>query len=733
MSSQYPSAVGAPRPRADGRLKVTGQARYAADHGPDDGVHDLTHAVLVDATVGRGRITAIDTRAALAVPDVLTVIHHRNAPRLTYRDNPFPDSINPPGERLRAFQDDRVRFFGQPVAVVVATTLEAAQHAARLVEVTYDAEPPALDLATAPVDEPVEYSRGDVRDALAAAPVRLDATYRMARNHHNAMEPHAIVARWDGDRLTVWEKTQWVTDPRNELAAAFGIPQGAVRCYSRFVGGAFGNGGRTWVHSVAAALAAREVGRPVKLVLTRRQLFFGVGFRPAYDYRVGMGSDRDGRVTALVHDIVGETSTYERHEDDLALARMLYDVPAVRQEVRLARLNVNTPTWMRGPGWSTAANALEMSLDELAHELGLDPLELRMRNEPADDPSTGQPFSTRRLRECYAAGAREIGWHRRRPDGTRDGDWLVGLGMAAGAYPTERAPAQAHVRLDAGGTAVVRSATSDIGPGTTTSMAQVAADALGLAPWAVEFRLGDSAMPPAPVQALAWTMASVGSAVQSACGDLRRTAVELATGDERSPLYGEDPAAVVVRRGWMHPRDDPRRGETYQQLLTRNGRTHLEVTGGYEPPEESAFSMYAYSAIFAEVGVDSRLGMVRVRRLVGVFDAGRIVNPMLAESQAFGGMTGGIGQALLERTVTDTRDGRIVNAGLVDYLVPVSADVPEIRAIYLDGSDAEANPIRVKGLGEVVQVGVAPAIANAVFNATGRRVRELPIAPEHLL
>lgn len=736
VNRQPQAAVGSPESRVDGRLKVTGQARYAADHGPAAGVEGVVHAFLVEATIGRGRVADIDDSAARDQYGVLTVIHNGNAPRLPYRDN--EESLNPPGARLRALQDDQVLFFGQPVAVVVATTLEAARHAARLVEVRYDTQPSLTDLAvaTTPAGEPEAYSRGDPDAALAAAPVRVEPTYRLARNHHNAMEPHAIVARWEGDALTVWEKTQWITDPRNEIAAAFDIPQESVRCFSPFVGGAFGNAGRTWVHSVIAAMAAREVGRPVKLVLTRRQQYFGAGFRPAYEYALRLGGDRDGRLSAAIHEIRAESSGYEQHFDDvLSIPRGLYATPNVRASHQLVALDVSTPCWMRGPGWSTAAFALESALDEYATAVGVDPIDLRLRNEPPQDPSSGLPFSTRRLRDCYELGAREFGWDRRSPTPgvTRDGDWLVGIGMAAGSYETMAFPAQAHVRLAADGTAVVSSGTIDMGPGTYTSMSQVAADALGLPIGAIEFRLGDSTLPTAPVHAVAVTMASVGSAVQDACDQVRRQAVSLAVGDQRSPLFGVAPDDVVVRDGLLQNRQSPVQGETYRDLMARNNRAQLEVIGGFEPPEDTGYSMSAYSVIFAEVAVDARLGIVRVRRMLGVFDAGRIINPKLADSQALGGMIGGIGSALLEHTETDHRDGRIVNANFAEYLVPVNADITDLRAIYVDGEDLVADPLGVKGLGEVVLVGVAPAIANAVFNATGRRVRELPITPEALL
>jgi xanthine dehydrogenase YagR molybdenum-binding subunit len=732
MSAQPQIAVGTPQSRVDGRLKVTGAAPYAADHAIDG----VVYAVMVDSTVGRGRITGIDTDDALAQDGVLAVLSHLNAPRLAYRDN--TGSNNPPGTRLRVFQDDQVRFFGQPVAVVVAETLETAQHAARLVEVSYNAQQPSTDLASAPADPPEDYSRGDADAVLGTAQVRLDMTYRMARNHHNPMEPHATIARWDGEQLTLWDKTQWVVGgTQQELAAVFGIGQDAVHVISPFVGGAFGSGLRAWPHVTIAALAARETARPVKLVLSRKQLYFGTGFRPAYTYQVRLGGERSGRLTAMVHDIRGETSSYETFtEEVLAPGQMLYSMPNVRQAYSTVPLDVNTPIWMRGPGMATAVLAVESAMDELASELGIDPIELRLRNEPGTDESTGLPFSTRRLRECYTVGAREFGWEQRNPQprSTTDGDWLIGSGMAAAIYGSPRAQAQAHVRVNADGTALVQAASSDMGPGTYTSMSQVGADALGLPMDRVEFRLGDSAMPPTPPHGGSMTMASVGSAVQAGCDTVRQQAITMAVNDPRSPLHGINPDDVLVRDSRLQVRNDFLRGETYQQLLARNNRSHLEALGTFTPPEEDRFSMYGYGAVFAEVAVDARLGIVRVRRMLGVYDAGRIINPKLAHSQAIGGMVGGIGKALLEHTVTDPRDGRIVNANLADYLVPVNADIPDLRAIYLDGgNDPQVSNLGVKGLAELVLVGIAPAIGNAVFHATGRRIRDFPITADALL
>ncbi|MEV5355801.1 xanthine dehydrogenase family protein molybdopterin-binding subunit [Streptomyces sp. NPDC086081] len=731
MSPQPQAAVGAPLSRVDGRLKVTGQATYAAEHD----VEGAVHAVIVDASIGRGRITAIDTRAARAQRGVLNVIHHGNAPKLPYKENKA--SNNPPGARLRVFQDDRVRFHGQPVAVVVATTLEAAQHAASLVHVEYDAEQTTTELGEGTPDKPTTYARGDVEEGLRKADVRLDLTYRLARNHHNAMEPHATVARWSGAKLTVWDKTQWIAGTQTELSTVFDLPLTSVRVISPFVGGGFGSGLRCWPHTVVAALAARVARRPVKLVLTRKQQYFATGFRPEYAYRLRLGSDRRGRLTAMAHHMEHATSSYETFtEGILDPGRMLYSTPHVSQAYRTVPLDVNTPIWMRGPGPATASYVIESAMDELADRLGIDPIELRRRNEPDEDESSGLPWSTRRLRECYTVGAREFGWDRRptKPRSRREGDWLIGMGMAAGVYHTARMPAEARVRLDADGTAVVETAASDMGPGTYTSQTQVAADALGLTIRTVTLKLGDSLYPRTPPHGGSMTMASVGSAVLDGCNTVREQAIKLAVADEQSPLYGVNAEDVVVRSGRLHVRNNPARGESYQQLLARNDRTHLEADGSYAgAPGTERYSLHAYNATFAEVAVDVALGLVRVRRVLGVYDAGRIISPKLAESQAFGGMVGGIGQALLEHTVTDHRDGRIVNANLADYLVPVNADVPDLQAIYLDGEDREADPLGVKGLGEVVMVGVAPAIANAVFNATGRRIRHLPISADALL
>jgi xanthine dehydrogenase YagR molybdenum-binding subunit len=636
----------------------------------------------------------------------------------------------------------RVAFFGQPVAVVVADSLEAAAHGAALVDVRYTAAGQNTDIdAPQAVPRPgknqVDYSRGDPEGAMRAAAVVSDGVYEIARNNHNPMELPATVAHWDGDRLTVWDKVQSIVGAQEAHAEAHGVPVANVRVISPFVGGAFGSAGQVWPHQLLASFAARKIGRPVKLVLTREQTYAGIGYRPTSRQRLAIGADVTGRIGVIVHEGRTETARYATYEDGLtASPKFMYISPNMRSTYRVVPLDVNQPTYMRGPGATTGTFALESAMDDLAHRLNVDPIELRLRNEPDRDQTDGLPFSTRRLVECLKVGADEFGWARRTPvpRSTRDGDRLVGIGMAVGGYHTSRSESDALARINADGTADVQAATSDMGPGTYTSMTQVAADALGLPVDRVRFALGDSTYPKAPSHSGSRTMASVGSAVFTVSNTLRDKIIRTAVVDPGSPLNGVRPEDVTASGGRMFVTADPGRGESYRDLLRRRGWPSIDTRGNWTPDDaDKRFSMYAYGAVFAEVAVDEALGFVRVRRIHACYDAGRVVNPRLAHSQAIGGMVGGIGMALLEGTELDHRDGRVVNANMSDYLVPVNADVPELDATFLPASDSIANPIGVKGLGEIVIVGVPAAIANAVFNATGKRVTDLPIRLENLL
>jgi xanthine dehydrogenase YagR molybdenum-binding subunit len=719
--------IGQPLPRVDGRAKVTGAAHYAGEFNQPG----QAHAVIVNSTVGLGRVVSIDTEAVSRLPGVLAIISHLNAPRLAYREH--RGFIDPAiGERLHVLQDDRVHFFGQPVAVVVAETLDEAEHAAASVRVAYDVQAPTVQIDTPQVVTIVpevgrrpggriraETARGNADAALATAPARLDATYEIARENHNPMEPHATIAAWSGDRLTLWSKSQFVVNEAAEIEAVFGLSAGSVQVISPYVGGAFGTTLRTWPHVTLAAIAARQVGRAVKLVLSRRQMFYATGHRPRTIQRVALGAEPGGRLVALIHEGTGETSRYEQFAEALTSSSAhLYACPNVRTGYRLAPLDESTPNHMRGPGESSGIFALESAMDELAAQLGLDPIELRLRNEPTIDENINLPYSSRSLRECFSAGAVRFGWQSRdpRPRSMTDGRLMIGYGVAAATYPANRAAASARARLLADGTAEVEAAASDMGPGTYTSMTQVAADALGLSPAEVRFQLGRSDYPPAPPHGGSQTMASVGSAVHAACVAVREVA-----------------DATQARQGRLSVNGGSRR-EAYREIVARRGGEPVEAEESSAPGDErTRYSMHAFGAVFVEVAVDPDLATSRVRRVVGAYAAGRIVNPRLARSQCIGGMTGGIGMALMEQTVLDPRDGRVVTASLADYLVPVNPDVGALEAVFVEEDDPHVNPLGVKGLGEIAMVGVAPAIANAVFHATGRRVRRLPIRIESLL
>ena len=712
------NAVGEPLTRVDGPAKVTGSARYAAEFHPDGLVYAATH----DSTVPAGRITAIDTAAAERAPGVLHVLTHLNADRLPYLTPTERPAVDPvAGEQLRVLQDAEVLFSGQPLALVIAMTQSQALYAASLIRVTYKAAPERLvhfDPARAkPTSEAAakkgrgpETKKGDPDAAFAAAPVRVDATYVQAREQHNAMEPHATVAQWQGDRLTLWSKTQWVGNERDEIARRFGIAPENVRVINPFVGGAFGSALRTWPHVTLAAMAARRAGLPVRLELTRRQLFTAIGFRSETRQRVALGSGLDGRLTAMIHEVTGQTSTYEEFaEPALAPASTTYACPDRRTRYSLVPMNISTPCPMRGPGWATGLIGQEMAMDELAEKLKLDPIELRLLNYAEKDPMKDLPWSSKALRECYRQGAERFGWHRRAPGprAMRDGIELVGFGMATAIYHVSRYPTSASATLFADGSVTVRCATTDMGPGTYTSATQVAADALGLPVEKVRFELGDSIFPPAKEHGGSTTMASVGSAVQAAC-----TALKLKL-------------AGLVRSG---DTNDPAR------LLRSAGLERVDAEASAAPGDEAKmYSSVGFGAVFAEVRVDPELCTICVPRMIGVYDAGRIINPRLAHSQCIGGMVGGIGMALLEEAEWDANLGRVANATLAEYLVPVCADIHELDAAFVESEDRIMNPLGVKGLAELGLCGVAPAIANAVWHATGKRLRELPITPDRLL
>ncbi|MBV8929364.1 MAG: xanthine dehydrogenase family protein molybdopterin-binding subunit [Mycobacteriaceae bacterium] len=720
----YPRATpqpvtGQPFSRVDGRLKVTGAAQYAADNP----VPNLLHAVLVCSTAARGAVRRIAVSAALKHPGVIRVL-------TDFRGVTLP------------FDPRQVAFSGQPVAVVVASTLESAAHGASLVSVRYSSASPTTDIdakqaSTHPAAHTPDYARGDPDSALQAAAVVTDRRYSIARNNHNPMELPSTIASWEGDKLTVWDKVQGINSAQAAFAKAFGIPSDNVRVISPFVGGAFGSAGTTWPHQLIAAFAARQIRQPVKLVITRRQMYTAIGYRPTSRQRLAIGADRAGTITAMIHEGHTETARYQVYEDAITgPAKFVYRCPNMRSTYRVVPLDVNLPTYMRGPGATPGTFVLECAMDDLACRLGMDPVALRLRNEPDHDQFSGTPFSTRRLTDCLNQGAATFGWSQRNPvpRATRDGNDLIGLGMAAASYHTGRSEAEALVRINVDGTADLLCGTSDMGPGTYTSMTQVAADALGVPMNRVRFALGDSGYPKAPSHSGSRTMASVGSAVFTVSNMLRDSFIRTAVVDPGSPLAGARPQDVGVTEGRMFRIDDPARGETYQDMLRRRGWPSMDSRRTWTPDDaDKKFSMYAYGAVFAEVGVDESLGRVRIRRLYGCYDAGRVINPKLAHSQAIGGMVGGIGMALLEATLLDHRDGRVVNANMTDYLVPVNADVPSLDATFLPAEDTIADPIGVKGLGELVIVGVPPAIANAVFNATGNRVTDLPITLDKLL
>ncbi|MDB5952440.1 MAG: acylaldehyde oxidase [Massilia sp.] len=717
--------IGQGMDRTDGRLKVSGAAMYSAEHA----IPHLAQAVMVQTTIASGRIETIDDAKACAMPGVLLVMTHLNAPRIRGKST------------LSLLQDDTVQYNGQPIAVVVADTLEHAQDAARHIQLRYTATPAVLSFDDAktsprPTSKP-DFFRGDPTAGERGATTNIDTVYTTPIESHNPMEPHATIAVWDGDALTLYDSTQSVSGVRDTVAETLGIAADKVRVVCPFVGGGFGCKGETWSHVLLAAMASKLAGRPVKLALERTQLVGPIGMRPMTEQRIRLGAASDGKLGAVIHNTISSTSFVDDFPETCGdITKMLYSSASVQTTQRMATLNLGPPTYMRAPGESTGSFALESALDELAYALHLDPIELRLRNYAERDPTSDLPFSSKSLRECYRVGAERFGWPRRtaEPCSMRAGRTMVGWGMATASYPAHISPARASASIRADGTALVRSGSQDLGTGTYTVMTQIAAEALGMAVSKVTFELGDTGLPEAPASGGSQTVASVGPAVYAAAKAARDRLVGMAVSDALSPLHGLAADDVIADDGWLidHKRADRR--ESMVAVIERHGGHNVTADGRAGPGDvKKRFAMHSFGAVFVEVHVDPDLGTIRVPRVVGAYGVGRLINKKTGHSQLMGGIVWGLGMGLMEKTEFDWRTGRPLNSNLADYHVPVNADINDIDITVVEEDDPHVNVLGAKGIGEIGIVGVAAALANAVYHATGKRIRDLPITLDKLL
>lgn len=699
--------------RVDGRLKVTGAAKYSGEFKFDG----LCYGVLVPGTITSGSITDIDMKAAKNAPGVIAVITHLNAPQVPgYRSD-----AEEPIKGLKLFNDNKIYFNAQPVALVVADTFERATFAGTLIKVTYKEEPyetnfhKNLDKGKAPKDEgSKDYVRGEAY-AYKNAPVIVEEEYMLPSEMHNPMELHVTTAWWDGDeKVTLHTKSQGVMSSQKAVAKAFALKPENVQINSVFVGGAFGSSLRTWPHEIAAAQAAQFVKRPVKLTLTREQMFTLVGYRPLTIQKMGIGASVDGKLIGITHESHSQTAVYEEFtERSVNVSRFLYVSPNANTVYKVVPLNVGVPAPMRGPGEATGAFAIECALDELSYKLGMDPIALRLKNHADTDPEKNLPWSSKFLKECYEQGAKAIGWDKRlqTPGKNKEGEWLAGYGIGCGVFGAYRSTASAKIKLAADGTVNIKSAASDIGPGTATSMIIIASEVLEIPADRISFNLGNSSLPKAPTQGGSSTVSSVGSAVYDVCTALKERMNEL-SGKAKDSTEKIDYAAV----------------------LKQNNLPEIELTIESKKPEgEPKYSMYSFSAHFAKVLVHPLTGVVKIKKIVAAVDAGNIVNFKTAESQMIGGAIGGVGMAMSEEAIIDDRYGRYVNGNFADYHVPVNADIHDIEAIFINKPDPYLNANGTKGIGEISLIGVAPALANAIYNATGKRIRELPVTPDKLI
>jgi xanthine dehydrogenase YagR molybdenum-binding subunit len=729
--------IGKPIDRIDGHLKVTGAAKYAAEFR----VPAAVHAVLVQSTIAAGSISGFDLQEAQGMPGVLAIITPDNAGKLSHPEK-VPQAVAGP-----LLQNKEIVFNGQHVAVVVADTLEQAQAAASAVHINYSRgeATTSMDAMLGQAYPPKHFrngqrspdsSRGDPDGTFNSGAVKLDATYITPIEHHNPIEPHATIAAWNGDKLTVWTTTQGISGAQATLAGQFGIDKADVRVICPYLGAGFGSKGNTWPPATLAALAARTVKRPVKLVLTRAQMFTSNGYRPRTVQKLKIAADINGSLLSVRHDgfsSMSQPSLGEFSEPVALATEMLYSCPNLAVTHRLVALNAALPTYMRAPGEASGVFALESAMDEVAAALKMDPIEFRLRNYAEADPHENKPFASKALRACYEQGAKAFGWEKRsaEPRSMREGNTLIGWGFATSTYPTNRMPSAVKARMDRDGNVVVQCGTQDIGTGTYTVMTQVASDTLGLPMQRIRFELGDSSFPPGPVSGGSMTVASVAPSVQAACQALADKIKDLALADGNVGWHGQSRDALQIRDGLVI---GPDRRVPVSALLERGKQSFIEVEAKTQPGvEKQKFSMHAFGAQFAEVRVDPDLGEIRVSRFVGAFDAGHILNAKTARSQLIGGITYGIGMALLEETLVDAETGRIVNTNVAEYVMPVNADVPAIQTIVVANDDTNSNPLGAKGIGELPMVGVAAAIANAVYHATGVRVRKVPIRIEDVL
>ncbi|WP_110650260.1 xanthine dehydrogenase family protein molybdopterin-binding subunit [Salinicola peritrichatus] len=734
--------IGAPLSRIDGAQKVTGGARFAGEFRFDG----MLYAALAYSTIANGRIVGIDTRVAESMEGVALVMTHENAPRL----NTPPVFLRSPdgaaGDDHPVMQNERVHWNGQPVALVLAETQEQADAAAESIHVAYATESAMTDFEMAKTQAhepdnvlggPAEIRVGDADAAFETATHRIDATYTTPRHNHNAIEPHAVTLAWEGEggneTLRIHDASQCVDLAVASLAEVFGIDASRIHITSPFVGGGFG-GKTLWQHQILAAAAAKLAGRPVRMSLTRKGVYRVVGGRACTEQRVALGADDQGRLTALIHSGIAAMTRHNNLPEPFTQAtKCLYGADNIRLAIEVADMHMLANTFMRAPGESVGTFALESALDELAEQLGMDPIELRKRNEPERDPTSGLPFSSRHLLEAARAGAERFGWSERasQPGSRREGEWRIGLGCATATYPYMRMPgAAARITLDAEG-ATVAIAAHEMGMGTATVQTQVAAARLGLPVERIRFRYGDSLLTGRVLAGGSQQTAAIGGAVIAA----QRALVDELLGlvDADSPLAGLSPAQVECRDEGLGVVGDDSRFETYRQILARAERAELVAEADAADSEELAnWSMHSFGTIFCEVGVSEVTGEIRVRRLLGSFDCGRILNAKTAASQFRGGMIMGLGLALMEETLFDSRSGRIMNPSLADYHVPVQMDVPEIEVMWTDIPDPHT-PMGAHGIGEIGITGVGAAVANAIYNACGKRVRDLPITLDKVM